>query len=78
MDFADIANMRKDVTGNPGSPRPKSGNHAGLYLVTRNESKRRSRASRTSRQCATGITPRHLGWTAFGTFMVGVLCLLIK
>jgi len=75
MDFADIANMQKDVTGNPGSPRPKSRNHAGLHLVTRNESKRRSRASQ---QYATRITPRHLGWTAFGTFMVGLLCLLIK
>jgi hypothetical protein len=75
MDFADIANMRKDVTGNPGSPRPKSGNHAGLYLVVRSKSKR---AVRTSQQCATGIAPRHLGWTAFGTFMVGLLCLLIK
>jgi hypothetical protein len=75
MDFADIATMRKDVTGKPGSSRPKSRNHAGLYLVTRDESKRRSRASR---QHPAGITPRHLCWTAFGTFMVGVLCLLIK
>ena len=70
------------MTANPASSRPKPRNHAGLhlvtrdqYLVTRNESKRRSRASQ---QYATRITPRHLGWTAFGTFMVGVLCLLIK
>jgi hypothetical protein len=73
MNLADIAHMRKDVTGNPDSSKPR--NHAGLYLVVRNKSKRVSHASP---QYATGIMPRHLCWTAFGTFMVGVLCLLIK
>jgi hypothetical protein len=67
--------MRRDVTGNSGSSKPL--NHAGLYLVARkrNHSKR---ASRTSPQDATGIMPRHLCWTALGTFLVGGLCLLIK
>ena len=64
--------MRKDVTGNPGSSRPKRRNDAGLYLVGRNE------LTHASLQYATAILPRHIYWTAFGTFMVGVLCLLIK
>ena len=67
--------MQKDVTGKSGSSRPKQSNHAGLFLVVRNES---TRAPQALQQHAIGILPRHLCWTAFGTFMIGVLCLLIK
>jgi hypothetical protein len=73
--LAHIANMQKDVTGMSGSSRPKPSNHAGLFLVVRNKL---TRAPQALQQQATGILPRHLCWTAFGTFMVGVLCLLIK
>jgi hypothetical protein len=73
--LAHIANMQRDVTGKSGSSRPKPSNHAGLFLVVRNEP---TRAPQALQQPATGILPRHLCWTAFGTFMVGVLCLLIK
>ena len=73
MNLADIANMRKDL--NPGSSRPKPRNDAGLFLVGRNEL---TCASHASQQYPAVILPRHLCWTAFGTFMVGVLCLLIK
>jgi hypothetical protein len=70
MNFADIKNMRKAVTGNPAKPR----NHAGLYLAVRNES---ARASHASRQYSTEIIERYICLTALGTFLVE-LCLLIK
>jgi hypothetical protein len=73
--LAHIANMPKDVTGKSGGSRPKPSNHAGLFLVVRNEL---TRAPHVLQQHATGILPRHLCWTAVGTLMVGVLCLLIK
>ena len=79
--MAHIANMQKDVTGKSGSSRPKPSNHAGLFLVVRNALAVRdesTRAPQALQQHATEILPRHLCWTAFGTFMVGVLCLLIK
>ncbi len=79
--MADIANMQSDVTGMSGTSRPKPSNHAGLFLVVRNESlvvHNATRAPQALQRQATGILPRHLCWTAFGTFLVGVLCLLIK
>jgi hypothetical protein len=80
--LAHIANMQRDVSGKSGGSRPKPSNHAGLFLVVRNESlvvrNDLTHAPQALQQQATGILPRHLCWTAFGTFMVGVLCLLIK
>lgn len=73
--------MQKDVTGKSGSSKPNPSNHAGLFLVVRNTLAVRDESTRTPQalqQHAIGILPRHLCWTAFGTFMVGVLCLLIK
>jgi hypothetical protein len=67
MNFADIKNMRKAVTGNPAKPR----NHAGLYLVVSNQS------THASRQYSTEIIERYICLTALGTFLVE-LCLLIK
>jgi hypothetical protein len=67
MNFADIANMRKVVTGNLAKPL----NHAGLYLVVSNQS------THASRQYSTEIIERYICLTALGTFLVE-LCLLIK
>ena len=49
-------------------------NHAGLFIVARNEFP--VSASRFAPQSAFG--PRQLCWTAFGTFLVSLLCLLLK
>lgn len=61
--------------GTPDFSRPKSRNYAGLYLVVRNEG---TAAAHRMQQYSANILPRHLCWTAFSTFTVGMLCLLIK
>jgi hypothetical protein len=71
--LADILIMQKEMNCNTRLSRPKPANHAGLRIVVRNDFP----APTASITCA-GVTPRELAWTAFGTLVVGLLCLLLK
>jgi hypothetical protein len=75
MNLTNIKNMQKEVAGSNPDSRPKIRNHAGLYLVVRNDS---ALTANTLQQDTAGITQRLIFWTAFGTFIAGMLCLLIK
>jgi len=66
--------MKKEARKTRRVPIRKPVNHAGLYIVARNEFPASS--SRNAPQALLG--PRQLCWTAFGTFLVSLLCLLLK
>ncbi len=66
--------MKKEARKTRRAPVRKPVNHAGLYIVARNEFPASS--SRYAPQIVFG--PRQLCWTAFGTFLVSLLCLLLK
>lgn len=64
------------MTGNKRTSAPKPTNHAGLFVVGRNHTS--ALKSHRASEAYSRLLVRDICWTTAGTFIVGIVCLLLK